>query len=63
MARDRHEEHVTFRRSSLGIKGTFEGVLTTVESCVISDELYNKGFRGVRKWSSGEGAEMATYKF
>ena len=42
MARDRHEEHVTFRRSSLGIKGTFEGVLTTVESCVVSDELYNR---------------------
>ena len=42
MARDRHEEHVTFRRSSLGIKGTFEGVLTTVESCVVSDELYNE---------------------
>ncbi len=41
MARDRHEEHVTFRRSSLGIKGTFEGVLTTVESCVVSDELNN----------------------
>ena len=39
MARDRH---VTFTKSSLGIKGTFEGVLTTVESCVVSDELNNK---------------------
>ena len=43
-ARDRHGCHVTFRESSLGIKGTFEGVLTTVESCVISDELYNTPF-------------------
>ena len=39
MARDRH---VTFTKSSLGIKGTFEGVLTTVESCAVSDELNNK---------------------